>query len=134
MLATTPRSRFEIDRPRVRETRRPIPLVTLTTSFQTILTARDDADFFVRHRYVCEWSTAARTVDICLVPPGDTAGTANAIVYLYAITSNAVELVMGGSELLVPPEYTLQARASANDSLNIYGWGVDAIGSETNGL
>ncbi len=127
----TPRTRFEVDTPRAQTSRRPIPLVQLTTSYQTILTARDDADFMLSQIYAAEVSGAAVTIDVSLVPPAGSASSANAIAFGYAIAANTVEPIIGASEMMVPPGYTVQAKASANTAINVFGWGSDLTASAT---
>ena len=134
MALSPQRSRFEIDAPQVLQTRRPIPLLVLTTSYQTVLTARSDADFLVMHLYVCETSNAARTVNVALVPPAGSPSAANALLFTYAIGAYAVEPMIGAIDLIVPPGHTIQAQASANTSVNIYGWGYDMTGTQIGGL
>lgn len=128
--ALTPRTRQEIERAPLLQTRRPIPLVSLTTSYQTILTARDDADFLVEALWVAEWSGTARTYSVSLVPPAGSPGTANTIAFQCALPAYQTDIVIGGYGLLVQPGYTLQALASAGNAVNIYGHGFDMIGTE----
>ena len=133
MALSPQRTRFEAEQPRVLQTLRPIPLLVLTTSYQTVLTARTDADFLISHLYVCETSNAARTVNVCLVPPAGSPGTTNALLYTYPVTAYATEAMIGAIDLVVPPGYTIQALGSANTSLNIYVWGYDLTGTQVSG-
>lgn len=124
----TPRTRQEVERPALLRTRRPVPLVQLTASFQTILTARTDADFLMQALWVAETSGTAKTYDVCLVAPSGSASAANAVAWQTPLTANQSDMVIGAFGLLVPPGYTVQARASVTTTVNIFGHGIDLIG------
>lgn len=125
----TPRTRQEIERPALLRTRRPVPLVQLTAAFQTILTARTDADFMLEALWVAETSGTAKTYDVCLVAPAGSASAANALAWTTALPANSSDMVIGAFGLLVPPGYTVQARASVTLTVNIFGHGIDMIGT-----
>lgn len=129
MALTPQRTRFEAEAPERLSTRRPIPLVALTTSFQTILTARADADFLVQALWVAERNGGTHDYTLCLVPPAGSASAANAVAFEVTVATRTTASVVGGAGLLVPPGYTLQALADTADRINIFGWGYDLIGS-----
>lgn len=129
MALSPQRARFETEAQDRLSTRRPIPLVALTTSFQTILTARDDADFLVQELWAAESNGGTHDYTLCLVPPAGTASAANAVAFEVQVAARTTVVVIGGAGLLVPPGYTLQALADTVNRINIFGWGYDLIGS-----
>jgi hypothetical protein len=106
-----------------------VPLVRLTASFQTILTARTDADFMLEALWVAETSGTAKTYDVCLVAPAGSASASNALAWQTPLTANQSDMVIGAFGLLIPPGYTVQARASVTTTVNIFGHGMDMIGT-----
>jgi hypothetical protein len=126
--AFTPRQRQEIEAPSLLQSRQEIPLIRAQTTFTTLVTARADAFFLTDALWMTETSGTARTVSVCLVPPAGSPTAANAVSWQVPLDANVSDFVIGGSGLLIPPGYTLQANASANDVVNLYGWGWNVIG------
>ncbi len=126
--AYTPRQRQEIEPPSLLQSRQEIPLLRLTTSFQTIVTARADAYFLVDGLWIADISASADSYYLCLVAPAGSPTAANAVAWDVAVTANTTAPAIGGVGLLIPPSYTLQAAADANDRLNIFGWGWNIVG------
>ncbi len=126
--AYTPRQRQEIEPSSLLQSRQEIPLVRAQTSFSTILTARADAYFLVDGLWVANVTSAGHTFNLCLVAPAGSATVANAVAWEIDLAANTSDFVIGGSGLLVPPSYTVQVAADANDVVNIFGWGWNIVG------
>lgn len=126
--SVTPRQRQEIEAPRLLQSRQEIPLVRAQTAFATILTARADAYFLIDSLWAANVTSASHDFSLCLVAPAGTATVANAVTWETVIAANIADFVVGASGLLVPPSYTVQVAADANDVVNIYGWGWNIIG------
>lgn len=124
----TPRTRQEIEAPRLLQTRQEIPLVRAQTTFTTILTARADAFFMIDALWAANVTGVSHTVSVCLVAPAGSATVANAVTWQTTMAANVADFIIGGSGLLVPPGYTVQVNADANDVINVYGWGWNIIG------
>lgn len=124
----TPRNRQEIEAPSLLQSRQEIPLIRAQTAFTTLVTARDDAYFLSDGLWAANVTGASHTVSVCLVAPAGSATVANAVTWQTVIAANVADFIVGGSGLLIPPGYTLQANADANDVINVYGWGWNIIG------
>jgi hypothetical protein len=128
MAGFTPRQRQEIEAPSLLQSRQEIPLIRAQTTFTTLVTARADAYFLTDGLWMANVTSAAHTVSVCLVAPAGTATVANAVTWQTALPANVADFIVGGSGILVPPGYTLQAAADANNVVNIFGWGWNVIG------
>ena len=128
MAGFTPRQRQEIEAPRLLQSRQEIPLIRAQTAFTTLVTARADAYFLSDGLWAANVTGASHTVSVCLVAPAGSATVANAVTWQTVIAANVADFIVGGSGLLIPPGYTLQANADANDVVNIFGWGWNIIG------
>lgn len=124
----TPRQRQEIEAPRLLQSRQEIPLIRAQTTFTTIVTARADAYFLTDGVWMANVTGASHTLSVCLVSPAGSATAANAVTWQTVIAANVADFVVGASGLLVPPGYTVQAAADANDVVNVYGWGWNIVG------
>ena len=125
----TPRNRQEIEAPSLLQSRQEIPLVRAQTTFTTILTARADAYFLTDGVWIIVYADALRAqLSVCLVAPAGSATVANALAWQTAIAANTSDFVVGASGVLVPPGYTVQVAADANDVVNVFGWGWNIIG------
>jgi hypothetical protein len=124
----TPRQRQEIEAPSLLQSRQEIPLIRAQTTFTTLVTARSDAFFLTDGLWAAEVSGSARTVSVCLVAPAGSPTAANAVAWQMAIGANVSDFIVGASGLLIPPGYTLQTNASANDTVNVFGWGWNIVG------
>lgn len=125
----TPRTRFENEPARVLQTRRPIPVLTLTTTAQVIATARNDADFLIQKLTACELNGGTHNFTLYLVPPSGSPAITNAIGVATSVAQGAVVESIAGTNLLIPPGYTLQGLADTADRISVYGWGFDLIGT-----
>lgn len=125
----TPRTRFEAEQQRVLQTRRPIPVLTLTTTAQVICTARDDADFLIRKLCVAELNGGTHNYTLYLVPPSGSPAIGNAISVATSVAQGEVDDSLAGGNLLIPPGYSLQGLADTAARLNVYGWGIDLVGT-----
>jgi len=126
--AYTPRQRQEIETPQLLQSRQEIPLIRAQTTFTTLVTARADAFFMVDALWAANVTGAGHTYSVCLVAPAGSPTVANAVTWQTAIAANVSDFIVGGSGVLVPPGYTLQANADANDVVNIFGWGWNIVG------
>lgn len=124
----TPRQRQEVEAPRLLKSRQEIPLVRAQTTFTTILTARADAYFEVEAIWAANVTGSGHTFTVCLVAPAGSPTAANAVQYQTAIAANVSVQSVGATGILVPPGYSLQVAADANDVVNIFGWGWNVIG------
>lgn len=128
--SATPRQRQEIEAPRLLKTRREIPLLRAQTGFSTILTARADAYFEIDGLWAANTTNAGHTYSVCLVAPAGSATVANALHWQTAIAANVSASLIGATGMLVPPGYTLQVAADANDVVNLFGWGWHIVGDQ----
>ena len=124
----TPRNRQEIEAPSLLQSRQEIPLIRAQTAFTTIVTARADAYFLADGVWMANVTGAGHTLSVCLVAPAGSATVANALTWQTTIAANVSDFVVGVSGILVPPGYTLQVAADANDVVNVFGWGWNIIG------
>ena len=107
---------------------RPIDLVALQTTAGTILTARADADFQIEHIFVANVSGSAATYTLHLVPASGSVSTANKVIDAEAISANSSSVVFALKGMMLQPGMTLRGLGSANDAINIGGWGYDFQG------
>lgn len=126
--AFTPRQRQEVEPPQLLRSRQEIPLVRAQTAAAAILTARADAYFEIEGIWAANVTGSGHTVALYLVPPAGSPTIANALAYDVAVAANTTISVTGGAGMLVPPGYTLQADADANDVVNVFGWGWNVVG------
>lgn len=124
----TPRTRFEQEAQKLLATPRPIPLVRLQTTATTIVTARTDADFLVKHLWVANVTAGSITYSIRLVNSGGSPTSANSIAEAVALAANTSAALAIGAELRLAPGQFLSALCSTNDAINIGGWGLDYVG------
>ena len=124
----TPRNRQEIEPSSLLQSRQEIPLVRAQSTFTTIVTARADAYFLADGVWMANVTGAGHTLSVCLVAPAGSATVANALTWQTTIAANVSDFVVGVSGILVPPGYTLQVAADANDVVNVFGWGWNVIG------
>ncbi|NJM13956.1 MAG: hypothetical protein HC889_20820 [Synechococcaceae cyanobacterium SM1_2_3] len=128
--ALTPRQRQEIESQRPLQTRQEVPLVRAQTTYSTLVTARADAYFKMEGLWAANVDGSARTVSVALVAPAGSPSAANALVFALSVAANTTVELTGASKILIPPDYTLQVTASANDMINVYGWGMNIAGEQ----
>lgn len=130
MMKSAPASVFEAaPRPSLAQPR-PIDIVTLTTSVQTITTARTDADLNITALYASNVSGASATITVYIVPDGGTASTGNMVLHEVDCPPNAMTVIFNVDDVCcISPGASIQALASAGAALNVWGSGVDYQGS-----
>lgn len=126
----TQRNRQEIEAPRLLKSRQEIPLLRAQTGFSTILTARADAYFEIEGLWAANVTNAGHTYSVCLVAPAGSATLANALHWQTAIAANVSVSLIAGTGMLIPPGYTVQVAADANDVVNLFGWGWNVVGDQ----
>lgn len=122
------RQRQEAEPPRLLQTRQEIPLLRAQTTFSTLLTARADAYFLAEQVFAANVTGGPITVSVSLVAPAGSPSTANAVVSALSVPANSTVRLIGASDLLIPPGYTLQGSCSTNNAINLFGWGWNIAG------
>lgn len=130
-LLGAPRGRFEQEPQRLLRIPKPIALVRLQTTAQTIYTAETDADFVVQNLRVANVTAGALTYSVRLVLSGGSPTAANSIAEAVSVAANTTATVVAGSDLLMQPGSFLSALCSSNDGINIVGWGYEVRGEIT---
>lgn len=102
--------------------------MALGTSATVIYTAKADADFWVKHLFAANATGGAVTYTLYFVPSGDTAATANTVIFQRSLAANTSEVIGIAVNHRLPEGASIQALASAGASINIGGWGYDQRG------
>lgn len=107
----------------------PIDIVQLQTTVTTIYTAGDSAEFHIESLIAANVTGSDDIVTVYMVPDGDTAGTANTVVFEWAVSANSnVTIFNESSRALLQSGATLQALCGTNNAINIFGYGYDYQG------
>lgn len=98
--------------------------LAVTASFQTVYLTPTSIRALIKDINICNTTSGALTVDLCVVPLGGTAGTSNAILYVATIAANAQYRWQG--LIVMNPGDSLQVRGSAV-GLTIFASGAEAV-------
>ena len=128
----TERILTEVQRDRVRLTPQPIPPFPLTTTVQTVFETGDNEDFQINSLWAASLGTGTKDISVYFVPAGDVASGANAIAVNLDVPANGRVALAGGDfpTLRIGPNVAIMAQASANDTINIGGWGDISTGGQ----
>jgi hypothetical protein len=102
--------------------------VALQTTDTTIYTVPDDADFMVKHMWVCNTTGSAATFSVHLVPDAGSAATANEIYSSTSVAANSSAVISALKDQRLSSGMTIVASCSVNNAINIGGWGHDQTG------
>lgn len=109
-------------------TAQPIAPVQVQSTATTIYTAKDDADFWIKHLWVANVSAGATTFTLYFVPSGGSPGTSNTVIYQKSLAVNVSEVVDVAVGHRLPEGASIQALCATNNDVNIGGWGYDQAG------
>ena len=109
-------------------TAKPIEPIQIQSTATTIYTAQTDADFWVVHLWAANVTAASTTYTLYFVPSGGSAGTSNTVIYQRTLGAYSTEVISPAINHRIPPGAFIQALCSANDDINIGGWGYDQTG------
>lgn len=94
------------------------------SGFTTVHTVNSHRWLFVESIHITNTTNGAVTIELCVVPTGGTASTANALLWDHSIAAN--DFLEFGWSTRVPPLGTIKAKGSANNALMIQVTGYEA--------
>jgi hypothetical protein len=124
----TARTSNEELRPATLKTSMPLGVIQVQTTATTIYTAVT-YDFSVQHLVASNVTAGALTYTVYAVPEGGTAGVGNMVVPARTLAGYGSEIIAPMVNYRIAPGGFIQAICSANDGINISGWGFDEAGN-----
>lgn len=92
-------------------------VLSCTNAFQTVYESTPGNGFETTLLHVANTDSGAHTIRLCVVAPSFPPSQTNALVWDLSVGANTyVELAR---HLILPPGYTLQARADASNVVNV---------------
>ena len=97
----------------------------LTGAFGVIHTVDSHRWLTIDRILITNVSNGAKTVELCFVPPAETATSDNAVLWDYSINANSfVEI---GEKQMLEPNWTIQGLASSVSSINVRVCGIEDV-------
>ena len=101
-----------------------VDVVQLTTSFSTVYTVPASTKFTVAMLHICNTTSGAVTIRVCVVPNAGSPSASNAILWDFSVAANDVLEIFKGDIWGVG--VTLQALAASNTSINLKLSGIES--------
>lgn len=97
----------------------------LTGAFQTVHTVDSHRWLTVSNIHLTNTSNSAATIRMCFVAPGSSASEANAVLWDFSLDAN--DFLEYGEGVILFPNWTIQALASALTSITVHVFGIEDV-------
>lgn len=99
-------------------------ITSLSPAFTVLRTVYKDRWFRISCVHVANVTAVPDTVQICLVPPAQSPGSANGLVWNFTIPAN--DFIEFGEGIWCPPNATVQALCATPAAINVQLSGVES--------